>query len=596
MKPEHLCLMPRYAELARLRAYFEGTQYAGRADFWTGTSPKGGPPVPLRERAPCIKYPLAKAAVQQVVRFTFGEGKFPTLRVEEQKDEGAFGDLKLSADEAKLLETGVTDLIENARLRSVMRALMARGLAERTAVAIVSIKNGRFSFDLPHAQDCLPTFRNDDPDDELLALTWVYQYDETVVELGVARQEKFWFRQDVTATDYVLYEKTKVIAGEHEVRWVQKSRTPHGFGFAPVLWIRNLSDLSSEAGQDGFSLYEDLFSEFDALNFALSQRHRGITFFGAPQPWESGVEDDDGPEADGRRAGPTFVPTSGRGGYAEVVKAGTAGAAPAGRVAGAPAGTMRERVRRMAPDQMWTYRNAQARVGLIETTGVAFDVATKHVEDVRQRALETMSVVLASIEAFTKGGGEMNAKFLVLAFAPLLNLVSELRDATWWPFGLQAVISLCLRIVSVRKGDGILMPNVVKLSALLERFDVEVEAADVGPSANDDETTEGPRQGTKIWMLPKITPVWGDAFEPSNAEVSETVTSAAGALTAGLIQKKTAAQYVAPHFGVDDVDEEIKAIDEAKEADATVEHERQLDLQSAKQPPKPTDGPKGPKT
>src|SRR4051812_39926076 len=86
--PEFFCELPRYKKISQLRKYYEGTQYDGRPDFFTGRKAGGGDDVvPLRERKPCIIYPLPRAACNQVVRFTFGESRFPTIRVPEINDD-----------------------------------------------------------------------------------------------------------------------------------------------------------------------------------------------------------------------------------------------------------------------------------------------------------------------------------------------------------------------------------------------------------------------------------------------------------------------------------------------------------------------------
>lgn len=552
LKPEQICLLPRFVEIGRLQQYFDSRQYDGRPDFWTGVHGKGGKPVPLRERKPCIIYPLPKAATQQVVRFTFGEGRFPTLKVEAQDDEeqATYKNLALKADEAETLERGIVDLIDACKLRSVMRTLMSRGLAERTAVAIAMVKRGKYTFDLPHAKDCWPTFEGDDPGAPVTKLTWCYRFRKTVIENNRPVQKTYWFRRDVDAEAYLDFEPVEDKPGE-DVKWGDGKATPHGLGFCPVLWIRNLDDTVEPGGIDGFSLYEDLFDEFDALNFALSQRHRGITFFGTPQPYETGVEEGDGPDADGVSATPGYTAsTSPTGLFAETMKGG--GAAP-------PTGAARERARRMSPDRIWSYEGEGVRVGLVETTGKAFEVASLHVEDIRSRALETMSVVLANIESFIKGGGgEMNATFLMLAFAPLLNLVDELRDATWWPNGLQAVLSLLLRMLA-KSSDGIVLPNVAKLSAIVKRFEVPVAELD--------------GQTSTVWMLPKITPVWGKPFSPSNAEVAEAVQASVAAKDGGVIPLKSAVQYVARHFGIEDVDAVVAELEELAEEQKLAEQE-----------------------
>lgn len=520
MKPEFICKLPRHRTLSQLQKYYESKQYEGRADFFTGENSKGEI-VPLRERKPCVVYPLPKAAVDQVVRFCFGEGKFPYLQVERDEEGG------MPEAQAAELEDCLKSLIKHAKIRSVITSMMKRGLAEKTAVTIFSIRCGRIVIEMPRAKDCYPTFVKNDPTGELESLTWCYQFEESVPDKdGLLETKRYWFRRDVTREAYLEYDRVEVVPGVPVVKWPEPRPTPHGFKVCPARWSRNLDDESDAGAMDGMSLFENFLDEVDALNFALSQRHRGITYWGTPQPYETGVEEGDGPEATGRTGG--YSPASG-------------GKSPHGAVS-------RKDARKLSPDNVWRYEGAQVTVGLLETTGKAFDVATLHVEDIRSRVLESMSVILANADQFLKNGGEMNAKFLTLAYAPLLALVSELRDVTWWP-ELLAVLSICVRMIAADDGAGVAMPKAKKLAALAKQFEVQ--------------TPEGP-----VWMFPDITPIWGQFFEPSQDEMESAVRTATTASEGGLVQKKTATKHVANHFGVSDVDEEVKASDSEAKARA----------------------------
>lgn len=542
MKPEFICKLQRYRKLSQLQKYYESKQYDGRPDFFTGQGPDGI--VPLRERKPCVIYPLPKAAVGQVVRFCFGEGKFPALQVERHED-GDIDDRGMSEADADALEECLEALIKHAKIRSVITAMMKRGLAEKTAVAIFSIKRGRISVELPHAKDCWPTFRENDPSGELESLTWCYQYEEDVQTKDGIVCKRFWFRRDVTTTAYLEYPKVEVEPGVTNVKWPAPKEIPHAFKCCPVRWSKNLDDESEAGGIDGTSLFEDFLDEIDALNFALSQRHRGITFMGTPQPYETGVEEDDGPSNTGTTS-KGYSPSGGK--------------SPHGAVS-------RQDARKMAPDQVWRYEGQNVTLGLLETTGKAFETTTLHVEDIRSRVLESMSVVLANADQFLKNGGDMNAKFLTLAYAPLLALVSELRDVTWWG-ELLAVLSICTRMVAADNSNGVIMPGAKKLAQLASKFEVE--------------TDEGP-----VWMFPDIKPIWGQFFEPSQDEIESAVRTANQAKDGGVVQAKTATRHVANHFGITNVDDEVTQT-QAESAQRQADAMKQAQASAKQVPPAPT--------
>lgn len=523
IKPENIGKLARAGALGKLRAYYKGTQYDGRPDFFTGQKAGSSETVPLRERKPCVIYKLPAASCQQVVRFTFGESRFPCVGVEEITADEAILGAELTADEAETVEDYIAALVEHGQVKPAMRRLMRPGLAVGTTVAILVIRDGYFRIDIADAEHCFPRFRHDDPKGELESLTWSYQYERTSNGPMGPECKRYWYRQDITADAYIVYAPELVEQGV-EPRWTAQTEVKHGLGFCPARWIRNLPEHES-TDIDGLSLFEGLTDEFDALNFALSQRHRGIHHFGTPQPWETGVDEDDGPGATGR-------------------KSSTPGYSPAGK---SPHGATGEAARKAGPDRVWSYRGQGVRVGAIETTGKAFEVATAHVNDIRTRVLESMSVVLVNIAdvAGRTQQGQMSAKFLELAYEPLLALVDEMRHC-WWPDGLQALLSMMLRATAALSGKDLLVPGAVKAAAILKRFLVT--------------TSAGP-----MWIPPKMTPTWGDYFAAGPDEVAAAILAATGAKEAHLVPDEDAIKYVLPYFGREDAPEAIAEIEQDKQ-------------------------------
>jgi hypothetical protein len=520
IRPELIEQTQRFKRLNILDAYFAGTQYEGLPDFWTGLIGDSGTPAPLRERAPCIVYPLPKAAVNQATRFTFGEGRFPTLKVQPVDAEDAIAPaLALSDKEAALLHAAIVGLVEQARLRSAMRTLLRRGLSCCTGVAVISLRGGRFELDLPHPKNCIPTFAPGSCS-ELAALTVCYRFDKLVPDekTGEIKYKSHWYRRDITATEYVVFEDALIDPAKRDIpiAWTRDDAVTvkHNLGFCPAVWIPNLRE--NDGDPDGSSLYEGLEDEFDALNFALSQRHRGINYWGVPQPWEALGDVSLAPAGAARVAAPVND-SGGARGYSRASGGSDGGA------------------RATAPDHMWTYRDAKAQVGLLETTGKAFDAASKHVLDIRARILEAIDVVLLDPSTIA-GKGDISAKALSYLYAPLLGLVDELREC-WWTHGLQPIIGMMLRIIAKLDGQGIYLPAIKRVTALVRGFVIEGR-----------------------WLPPAMTPIWGNYFSPSNAEIQMAVTTAA--LARGkLISKRSATRFVASDFGVEDVDEELEEIE-----------------------------------
>lgn len=534
--PHLLPELARYAKLSRLQAYYEDKQYKGRPDFFTGLNAEKKV-VPLRERAPCIITPLPRNCVRQTSRFMVGDGRWPALKIEAAEADDENGVAELTTKDAEDLKKGLEELVKKARLKPWFRRILERGMSEGTVPVTFALRRGRFRFELPHARDCWPTFRNNDPEDEVLRMVWCFRYCEEVEVDGRVEQQEFWFRRDYDETNVTSYARIPYITGQPPA-WQIETAEPHGFGFCPVRWFRNMSDCAS--GIDGISLYDGLFNEFDALNMALSQRHRGIHYYGVPQPYETGVEDDDGPGQDGRKAAPGYQSADGM---------------PEGKGMRFLGSVALEKARRMAPDNVWSYRGENVKVGLAETSGAPFEATTKHVDDVRGRTLEAMGVVLFTAgDMLAKGVGDMTAKLLGMLYAPLLALVDDYRDATWGP-ALLEILTTLVRILGARGAKGVSLRNGKRLAELAKLWQVDVE------------------DGSTVWMPPDVELLWGEHFTPSNDEMQAGVTMSVAAKDGGLIQAKSATEFVAPYFGVKDVEAEIAAI----EADADLTAEKELE-------------------
>lgn len=539
-RPEFLCFTARSRALSKLGDVYDGTNYEGRPDWWTGRR-RGdrGHVAPLRERKPCVIYRLPHAATKQVVRFLYGDGRFPKISVKRPDDTDDSG-VNLSDDNAELLEKWFQCLVEEAHVKPVERARAASGVSLGTAVTIVGLKGGRFTFEHPKPQHCYAQFADDDPSAEVLRLVWCYPFEKEVADDdGKPKSATYMFRREYDGANVYVYEDAEVPYGcrFEDVEWKPPTVEPHGLSFCPVLWTRNEADETS--GIDGRSLFDDSEEELEALDLTLSRRHQGLIHLGVPQPYETGVADDDGPEADGVRAG------AGPRGY---------GSGPDGDVAPA--------ARKIGGDTVWSYNGEAVNVGLLETTGKAFEVATLHVNDIRSRLLESWGVVLTSMSDTVSKvtvGAEMSAKFLALAHAPLIGLCQEYRH-NWWAYSLEPLLQMCLHICVEKysAGEFLLIPNSDKVAKL----GVQMQNVDVGG-------------GQLAWHPPQLEPKWGSFFEPSSNEIKQNTEAASKAKSEGLISPKTATSHVAHAYGVEDIDEEMDEIQEAADEAMAAEEERE---------------------
>ena len=354
------------------------------------------------------------------------------------------------------------------------------------------------------------------------------------------------FRREWDMQNVYAYDDVEVPDGQRydKIEWGAPLVKAHGLSFCPVIWTRNEADDAN--GIDGRSLFDGSEEELEALDLTLSRRHQGLIYLGSPQLVETGVDEDDGPDAEGTRG--SFNMSAGAGGGSN------------------PHGSTEAKRRRTGPDTVWTYHGKQVKHELLETSGKAFEVATMHVNDLRSRLLETWGVVLTSMsDTISKvtTGAEMSAKFLALAHAPLIGLVQEYRH-NYWANSLEPLLVMCLRIcaeVSTTDVEGsrryVLVPNSDKVAELVR----PMLNVDVGDS--------------KQFQPPRLTPQWGQFFEPSSQEINQRTEAASKAKDSKLVTGETATKFISHDFGVENVQEERDKIEDEKSQEDASEAERE---------------------
>jgi len=577
-QPDLIRHSPRYKRLDKLSRIFDGKQYEGRPDWWTGIKQQGETPVPLRQRKPCIVYKLPKAAVRQVVNFLWGDGRWPQVTVPSAEDlakpkkgrrrgkkakpgesveppkpkpvKAQTGVVQLNEDEADAVQQWLSKLIERARIKPRQRALSTKGIAIGTSVALLYLRNGELQLDLPQPQDCWASFVSDDPDSEVERLVWCYEFDKTVIDPISEKPttKRYLYRRDWDKTSCHVFADVELKVDQKKIEWREVlPAKPHGLSFCPVLWIRN--DPESGSGIDGVSIYENSEDEIETLDQTASIRYRGIAYLGTPQLVETAEQWKETPDNSQVASGPA--------GYS-VRQDGDS-----------PHGQMAPRsVRKFAPNEIWHYEGEKVDVKIIEAGGQAYDLASKHLSDIRNRLLEGWSVVLSNLAdqvGTSTTAQEMSAKFLALAHAPLLGLVSSYRN-TWWSFSLERLLQMSLRICVDLEGRGIMIPGSEDVAAIGKRF-YQTVAGDDG-------------QPVRRWLGPTLEPTWGRFFDPSDKEIGEAVTAAKTARDGKLVTLETAITQIADDFCIADIQREIEELEEEREGDdakAADNAQRELD-------------------
>jgi hypothetical protein len=390
----------RAKRLANLERYVAGTQYEGLPDWFSDTKP-------LWERAPCIVYPIVKAAIDSNSDLLLGDGRFPAARVD-----------GLSGDEAEKFEKATSKVSQQARLKAASREVFAAGQGCGTACAVFGLRSGRLFIDTLLARWCEPTLA---PDGSVLSIEVKYPY------LAIERIEgtETWvcklYRRTIDATADTTYKPVTVRADAQEPTFTIDEEVKHGFGFCPVLWFPHLKGCAAINDFDGRAIHEHLTDEIRAHDFALSQRHRAALYAGDPQWTEIGVEQGYNPTASARKA--------------EV---------PGAWVSEGP--NPSSKARKKSPGTVWQYtgKNPEVKVELHTLPGDALTALDNHAKDLRSKLSESLGVVFLDLEALPNES-RLSGRALESAKARQLDRVNYYRSDFGDKFILPA-LGMLLRI------------------------------------------------------------------------------------------------------------------------------------------------------
>jgi hypothetical protein len=405
---------PRAQHMARLEAYVEGRQYDGRPSFWNDA-------VPLHERAPCIVYPVAKNAIGSNCDLVLGEGRFPSVTTceegdEDVDDEAGEDGAERAAGTHEVLDALLVRLQKVSRFRAAARDVFSAAQGCGAAVGLFGVRNLRPVVETTKARWCEPTLN---ADGEVERLVIEYPYLETYKERGTWKARARMYRREIDQARDVTMLPADISSSQVDIAWGPdpKAAISHNLGFCPVVWYPFMRGVSVVGDVDGTAIHDELLDEIDALNFALSQRHRAARYCGDPQWTECGVEQGFNPSESGRQPLVAATAQGGRassdnpvrGSYVDTSRRGGGGA------------------RKKGPGCVWQYPDAATKVQMHALPAGALDALDEDARDLRVKLMESLSVVLLDPEDL-RGASQISGKSLQAIRRRQIERCSQFRE------------------------------------------------------------------------------------------------------------------------------------------------------------------------
>lgn len=406
---------PRAFELDRLDRFVDTTQYDGKPNWFSSDKP-------LWDRKPCIAYPLTRAAIDSNVDLTLGEGRAPTICVVESDEDDTDEEQSLDGDEGRNLNKLIADIIDQARCRRAWRIGFGKAQGSRSVALICGVRprggSNKLFVDIEPSKWCTPKFDKVDST-KVIELEIRYPYIETYRDDrdGKQKARARIYRRVIDEKSDTTFKPADASKHGIEPRWVADPdlTVEHGLGRCPVVWYAHMAGCTTVARIDGRAIHEHLLDEIEALDFALSQRHRAALFAGDPQWVEIGVGDEDGPAATGEE--PLWSSANGGELSDDNPRYGHYTSLTGGR---------RPR-RKKGPGEVWKYDNPDAKVSLETLPGDALKAISDHAADLRTKIAEGLGVVFSDPE-MVRFASAMSGKAQELLKSRQLDRCDQYRD------------------------------------------------------------------------------------------------------------------------------------------------------------------------
>ena len=253
----------RTRRLDLYRRVLDGTFYDALPYAFHDERTAGGEYVPLRQRRPSVRYPLARIVVEDSQALVFGAGHFPVVECDDH------------ARRAVLARIG-----DAARLHSVMLEAGLKGAVGSVAI-LLRVLRGRVFLAAMDSLYLTPRWEAEAPD---LLRDVTERYKVTGAVLAAQGYEiadpgaEYWFMRVWDAQTETWFLPWAVNGGEGPLADASRS-VRHGLGFVPLVWIRNLPGGDDIDGGCTFRAAIDSSIEID---YQLSQAGRGLKYSSDP--------------------------------------------------------------------------------------------------------------------------------------------------------------------------------------------------------------------------------------------------------------------------------------------------------------------------
>jgi hypothetical protein len=222
--------------------------------------------IPISERQPSVRYGMCRMVVEDSVALLFGEGRFPTIDVDDPTARKILG-----------------DIVKETLLNRVMLEAALRG-SIGSVVIVMRVLRGRLFFEVMDTLYLTPEWQDEAPDTLAKVVEQRKVKGSALIQQGYSIddddiQTDFWFVRSWDTDSETWYLPWAVGDTDNAMRKDRDRSVWHRLGFVPIVWIRNLPGGDAVDGACTFRAAIETNIEID---YQLSQAGRGLKYSSDP--------------------------------------------------------------------------------------------------------------------------------------------------------------------------------------------------------------------------------------------------------------------------------------------------------------------------
>lgn len=251
----------RDQRLEKLDSYYENRQYDHLMP-WDQEEYADGSFIPVRQRKPRIRAPIAKMMSSRLTSMMIGGTAFPDARIDDMPEEQEF----------------IKAVIRDSQIKSRILEPTRRMINTGAVFVRYYITGGKFKVEHFLSKYCYPEFNEAD---DLTRVVVKYVFEDPDERDKDGNPQKKWFKLELTQTSEILYDNPPFDPEEkEEPEFKVVDKVDHDFGFVQGQWLKTCEDRHS---YDGFSLIEDCMDFIDEMCYSLSQSSTAVEYNQDPQ-------------------------------------------------------------------------------------------------------------------------------------------------------------------------------------------------------------------------------------------------------------------------------------------------------------------------